>query len=263
MRDNKANAKQPKALNEMNEWRAKQITAAILQKASAKQANRQQGVKVDLLSSTWHTVYPFIHRLSVRPPLRLLLKLVGGCLPSGSRGGMARGWVARVATDASLANSHSPRCARSKRVRGTHEASVSRLMCSVTVFLLRPACLAACLRPCCQRQSTSHMPHAPPQVNNNNNKNMATARATTPLAAAMIFEINSTWFCFLACCFGECEGVDVARGYWRLGEGDFKLRRREIKIHFRHVALPDLKPQTHYHSQRQCILYIRIFKAQA
>lgn len=39
----------------------------------------------------------------------------------------------------------------SKRARGTHEASVSRLMCSVTVFLLRPACLC----PCCQRQSTA------------------------------------------------------------------------------------------------------------
>lgn len=176
---------------------------------------QEQGVKVDLLSPTWHTVYPFI----VCPCV-----LHCGCswslmglLAERKQWRHEEGVRTRVATDASLANSHSPRFAQSKRARGTHEASVSRLMCSVTVFLLRPACLAACLRPCCQRQSTSHMPLAPPQVNNNNNKNMATARATAPLAAAMIFEINSTWFCFLACCFCECEGVDVARGYWRPG----------------------------------------------
>lgn len=117
---------------------------------------QEQGVKVDLLSSTWHTVYPFI-----------VCPCVLHCGCSWSLMGLLaerklrrpeEGVRTRVATDASLANSHSPRCAQSKRARGTHEASVSRLMCSVTVFLLRPACLAACLRPCCQRQSTSHFP---------------------------------------------------------------------------------------------------------
>lgn len=169
-----------------------------MQKASAKQANSRRKQRTGTRGESGFTfVYVThslcIHSSSVRASSTAVApEACWGLLAERKQRRHGEGVSTRVATDASLANSHSPRCARSKRARGTHEASVSRLMCSVTVFLLRPACLAACLRPCCQRQSTSHMPHAPPQVNNNNNKNMATARATAPLAAAMIFEINST-----------------------------------------------------------------------
>lgn len=122
---------------------------------TADESVQEQGVKVDLLSSTWHTVYPFIHRLS---STAVAPEACWGLCAERKQGRHGEGVSTRVATDASLANSHSPRCARSKRARGTHGASVSRLMCSVTVFLLRPACLAACLASLLS--APVHFPHA-------------------------------------------------------------------------------------------------------